>query len=316
MPIFKIQHITKYEYNKPVKESANEITIFPYKCKEQEIVQHELIITNQPDIYVYTDYWGNQVGMFNLLSPHMTLVIESQLTIRTLLNEPVNLNNHSVMTELQQEVKGKLQLLELSTPDSIELGQYINDIINFIQPEDKSIVEIVEKCCTYVFEKFKYIKGITTIETTVDEILQLQSGVCQDFAHVLLQILRTLHIPCRYVSGYICPNKNGMRGEGATHAWVEAYIPGYGWAGIDPTNNVWVTNTHVKLAVGNHFSDCTPVKGTFKGPARQKLSVYVAVGYEDGEIFEDRNNVQLQTANTNDLKDLGMDNYAEEQQQQ
>lgn len=316
MPIFKIQHITKYEYNKPVKESANEITIFPYQCKEQEILQHELIITNQPDVYIYTDYWGNQIGMFNLLSPHMTLVIESLLTIHTLLPEPISLNFQSGMEELGQDVKGKLQLLKLSTPDNILLGHNIDDIIDSIQPADKSIVQIVEKCCTYIFKHFKYIKGITNIETTVDEILQLQSGVCQDFAHVLLQILRTLHIPCRYVSGYICPNKNGMRGEGATHAWVEAYIPGYGWAGIDPTNNVWVTNTHVKLAVGNHFSNCTPVKGTFKGQARQKLSVYVSVGYEDGETFEEQNNVQMQTAIANDPKDLEMDNYSEQQQQQ
>ena len=107
-----------------------------------------------------------------------------------------------------------------------------------------------------------------------------------------------------------------MRGEGATHTWVEAYIPHYGWAGIDPTNNVWVTNTHVKLAVGNNFSDCTPVKGTFKGLARQKLSVYLSVGYEDGETFEDQNNVQMQTASTNDCKGLEMDNYSEQQQQQ
>jgi transglutaminase-like putative cysteine protease len=75
---------------------------------------------------------------------------------------------------------------------------------------------------------------------------------------------------------------------------VEAWLPGYGWAGIDPTNNVWVTNTHVKLAVGRHFTDCSPVKGTFKGPARQKLSVYVSVGYEDGQVFEEMNNVHLQ----------------------
>jgi transglutaminase-like putative cysteine protease len=97
------------------------------------------------------------------------------------------------------------------------------------------------------------------------------------------------------VSGYICPNKNGLRGEGATHAWVEVWVPGYGWAGIDPTNNVWVTNNHVKLAVGRDFNDCSPVKGTFKGPAIQKLSVFVSVGYEDGHVFEEMNNVSMQT---------------------
>lgn len=84
-----------------------------------------------------------------------------------------------------------------------------------------------------------------------------------------------------------------MRGEGATHAWVEAWIPGYGWAGIDPTNNVWVSNRHVKLAVGRNFYDCSPVKGTFKGPAKQSLSVYVSVGYEDGQTFEEVSKVKM-----------------------
>ena len=86
-----------------------------------------------------------------------------------------------------------------------------------------------------------------------------------------------------------------MRGEGATHAWVEAYIPGYGWAGIDPTNNVWVTNNHIKLAVGRHFNDCTPVKGTFKGRHGRSFRVYVSIGYEDGHVFEEVNNVQMET---------------------
>ncbi|RYY60829.1 MAG: transglutaminase family protein [Chitinophagaceae bacterium] len=148
-------------------------------------------------------------------------------------------------------------------------------------------------CAEFVYKNFQYIKGITTIETTVREILEIRSGVCQDFAHLMLELLRNLDIPCRYVSGYICPNKNGMRGEGATHAWVEAWIPNSGWAGIDPTNNVWVTDTHVKLAVGRNFTDCTPVKGTFKGLARQSLSVYVSVGYEDGQTFEEMNKVKV-----------------------
>ena len=184
--------------------------------------------------------------------------------------------------ELKDEVSNNLSLLELSHIEKL------NSVDRSMKWSKKFMNPGIPCACScgkmqhYIFNNFQYIKGITTIETTVAEILEHRSGVCQDFAHVMLEILRSLQIPGRYVSGYICPNKNGMRGEGATHAWVEAWIPGSGWTGIDPTNNVWVTNHHVKLAVGRNFNDCSPVKGTFKGPARQSLSVFVSVGYEDG----------------------------------
>ena len=104
---------------------------------------------------------------------------------------------------------------------------------------------------------------------------------------MLLVFLREIQIPARYVSGYICPNQNGMRGEGATHAWIEAYIPNNGWVGLDPTNNCVTNDLHVRLAVGRNFSDCSPVKGTYKGTAGQTLEVGVSVSYENGKMIED-----------------------------
>jgi transglutaminase-like putative cysteine protease len=293
MAIFRIHHITRYEYDRPVKESVNEIKIFPYKCPEQEILQHDLLITGQPEIQTFTDYWGNKSGNFNLLPPHKVLTIESKLLVRTTATSQLQINFHSTFDQLQEEMEDQLLLLELAQPDVIKTQSAINNIITVIKQPGKSVAAVTEHCSEYIFKNFKYLKGITTIETTVDEILQHRAGVCQDFAHIMLHILRCCRIPCRYVSGYICPNKDGMRGEGATHAWVEAWIPGYGWAGIDPTNNIWVTNKHVKLSVGRHFNDCSPVKGTFKGPAKQKLSVVVSVGYEDGNVFEETNDVYL-----------------------
>ncbi len=295
MSVFKIHHLTKYEYDRPVKESMNEIKIFPYQCPEQELLQHELIITTNPDVLVFTDYWGNKTGVFSLLQPHKELIIESKLTLRTTASAQLKINFHTGWDELQNEMDENLQLIELAAPEKVESQKEIDKISASVFAESKTIASAAEQCSEYIFKYFKYIKGITNIETTVDEILEHHAGVCQDFAHLMLQVLRTLKIPSRYVSGYICPNKNGMRGEGATHAWVEAWIPQYGWAGIDPTNNTWVTNNHVKLAVGRHFSDCSPAKGTFKGPAKQKLSVYVSVGYEDGQVFEEMNNVRMET---------------------
>ncbi len=315
MSIFKIHHITKYEYDRAVKESMNEIKIFPYQCSEQEILQHELQITGHPDIQHYSDYWGNRTGVFNVLQPHKSLVIESKLLIRT-TSRPLPIQGFSSgFTELETDRLSSLQMVEMSSTDFIHSQAEVNEIAGKVHQPGRSVAATVEACGEFIFKKFKYIKGITNIETTVDEILEHHAGVCQDFAHLMLQILRTLKIPSRYVSGYICPNKNGMRGEGATHAWVEAWIPDYGWAGIDPTNNVWVMNHHVKLAVGRHFNDCTPVKGTFKGPARQVLSVYVSVGYEDGNTFEEMNNVHLQTQGNNPGEEILDESFAGQQQQ-
>jgi transglutaminase-like putative cysteine protease len=293
MPTFKIQHTTKYEYDRPVSESVNEVKIFPYQCREQETLQHDVFVTGQPDIATYTDYWGNKSGSFNLLHPHKFLSVESRLIIRTTSSSQLEFNFHSGLDQLQKEMAGNLQLIELAAADPIAAQEEISRIAAIIVTEGTSVAAIVEKCSEYIFKHFKYIKGITSIETTVDEILEHRAGVCQDFAHLMLHILRSLHIPCRYVSGYICPNKNGMRGQGATHAWAEIWIPEFGWAGIDPTNNIWVTNKHVKLSVGRNFSDCSPVKGTFKGPAIQALSVVVSVSYENGDVFEEMNKVHL-----------------------
>ena len=292
MAIFSIHHITRYEYSQPVKESLNQIKIHPLICPTQEILQHDVIISHQPELHLYTDYWGNRTGIFTITEPHKSLSIESKLIVRTIEQPEPSMTNISVFNPI---IPGNdLLLTELSLPEQISRQSEIIDIAEDIKEQRENYIDIIHASNEYIYRNFQYIKGITDYETTVDEILEHKSGVCQDFAHILLQILRTLRIPCKYVSGYICPNKNGMRGEGATHAWVEVWIPGYGWAGIDPTNNVWVKDTHVKLSTGRNFYDCSPAKGTFKGIAKQQLSVYVSVGYEDGHIFEEMNDVGME----------------------
>jgi transglutaminase-like putative cysteine protease len=313
MPTFRIHHITSYEYDRPVTESVNEIRIFPYQCEEQEVLHQELLITGQPELLIFNDYWGNKTAIFNLPAPHKELVIESNLVVRTTMDADRRLNFNTGFESLHAETQQNISLLELTKAEPIINQDAIDDILRQIYQPWKSVAATVQDCCQYIFQHFSYIKGITDIETTVDEILEFKSGVCQDFAHVMLQVLKTLKIPSRYVSGYICPNKNGLRGEGATHAWVESWIPGYGWAGIDPTNNIWVTNTHVKLAVGRNFTDCSPVKGTFKGPAIQRLFVLVSIGYEDGHHFEERNLVTLPVSQEANSRPLHQDEIAMQQ---
>lgn len=291
MPVFSIQHITQYLYDRPVKESTSHVRIFPVQDDLQQVLQQELLITGSPAVDVYIDYFGNRVGDFSFLPPHQELKIDSRIVVRTNDEWSAPLLNTATVADVLPLVENDIALLWLCERERIEKQAQFDALIDSLELREGPIVQIASACNAYIYKHFQYQKGITNVETTLDEILEHRSGVCQDFAHLLLQMLRTLGIPARYVSGYICPNKSGMRGEGATHAWVEYFLPGEGWVGLDPTNNIFAGTHHVRLAVGRHFGDCSPVKGTFKGIANQKLSVYVSVGYEDGHTFENTNNV-------------------------
>ena len=316
MAIFKIVHITKYQYNWPIKESINEIRLFPHNFENQDVLQYELHITNNPDVEISKDYYGNRVGNFNNLEAHSEMTIESRMSVRVNHSLKIPEIDLTTVADLEIEKQKSVLLLRLSYPETIQKQNKINAILKKIDCSDKPVIEIAQRCNQYIYENFTYTKGITNIETTVDEILTMKKGVCQDFAHVLLQLLRTVGIPSRYVSGYICPNESGLRGEGATHAWVEIYTPTQGWLGLDPTNNIWTMDNHIRLSVGKNFYDCSPVKGTFKGLARQTLSVSVSVGYEDGRHFEEINNVLLEEATIEGKKQLDHIELLHQQQQQ
>ncbi|WP_269686212.1 transglutaminase family protein [Flavobacterium lacustre] len=313
MALFNIIHITKYQYNWPIKESINEIRLFPHNFENQDVLQHQLLINNDPEIEISKDYYGNCVGNFNTIEAHTEMTIESRMIVRVNHSLKIPEIESTTVADLAHEKQNSVMLLRLCYPEVIKKENEIYAILNEIDYTNKSIIEIAQQCNTYIFNNFTYSKGITNIETTIDEILEIRKGVCQDFAHVLLQLLRTAGIPSRYVSGYICPNEGGLRGEGATHAWVEIYSPNQGWLGLDPTNNIWTMDNHVKLSVGRNFYDCTLVKGTFKGLSKQTLSVSVSIGYEDGRKFEEINNVQLEKVSEAVQEQL---DYIEQQQQQ
>ena len=316
MAVFKIVHITKYQYNWPIKESINEIRLFPHHFDNQDVLQYQLLITHSPIVEISRDYYGNRVGNFNNLEAHEEMTIESRMLVRVNHSLKIPEIDSTTVKDLASEKANSILLQRLSYPETINKQKEINLILKKINHPEKSIIAIAQECNDYIFKNFTYTKGITNIETTVDEILEIRKGVCQDFAHVLLQLLRTAGIPARYVSGYICPNESGLRGEGATHAWVEIYTPTQGWLGLDPTNNIWTMDNHVKLSVGRNFYDCTPVKGTFKGFARQTLSVCVSIGYEDGRQFEEINDVQLQEVTVEEQVQLDYIEQLHQQQQQ
>lgn len=289
MPEFKIQHITKYSYDNFVRDSANKIILFPIVDVYQEVIKHDLTITGNPLVDTYIDYYGNEVGSFTYTERHTQLIINSVLLVNTHVR-PLPVDNMFAAEQWNElfNLRYIVPYIDFLKQEYFEGLIELQPVVEKERRTEDTPYHTALKFCQYVYKNFTYIKGVTTVETTLDEIWKIKAGVCQDFAHLLMVMLRLVGIPARYVSGYICPNRDGMRGEGATHAWAEAYIPGYGWLGIDPTNNCVANDMHVRLAVGRNFSDCSPVKGVYKGSANHRLDVSVSVGYEDSHLPQEK----------------------------
>lgn len=278
MAEYHIKHITRYTYPTPVIDSANQVMLFPVNDERQEVKKHELLISHRPPVEVFTDYFGNKVGIFSLLKPHTELTIES--LIRVVVQDiaaPADDVPVAGQWENLERIRGEFPYMDFMLLENCDAHAGISAVVASLQQAGSTPFRIAGEMSAYVYNQFEYKKNITSVETRVDEIWKLKAGVCQDFAHVLLVMLRLVGIPARYVSGYICPKNHELRGEGATHAWVEAYIPFYGWLGFDPTNNCLAGDRHVRLAIGRHFTDCTPVKGTYKGSSAHTLEVSVTI---------------------------------------
>lgn len=287
MPIFNIKHVTSYKYASPVRDSANQIILYPISDEYQKVIKHELSISNNPGVDIYKDYYGNEVGIFTQSEPHSQLKILSRIYVET-IPRPLPQDDMFIHEQwrMLDESRYDVSFIDYLKQEYFEGAEMLQQASSALKSENDTPYKTAVKFCNYVFTHFEYIKGVTTVDTKLDEILRLKAGVCQDFAHILTTMLRFTQIPARYVSGYICPNKNGMRGEGATHAWAEAYIPEYGWLGLDPTNNCIANENHVRLAVGRNFCDCSPVKGVYNGASEHVLEVNVSVGYDDKGVFE------------------------------
>ena len=278
MADYHIKHITRYTYASTVIDCSNQIMLYPLNDSLQIVKTHELKITNDPIVEIFTDFFENKIGVFSVVAPHNELTIQSDIVVSTM---PVINPLDDIAAPLQWEELSKMcgifPYMDFMHREKFAADEEIQKLLSGIVDTSKSPLVNANILSEYVYNNFEYKKGVTNIETKVDEILKLKAGVCQDFAHVLLVMLHMIGIPARYVSGYICPKDREMRGEGATHAWVEAYIPFFGWLGLDPTNNCIVSDRHVRLAIGRNFSDCTPVKGTYKGSSEHTLEVSVVI---------------------------------------
>ncbi len=278
MNSYTIKHTTRYSYDATVIDCANQVMLYPLVDAHLEVRKHEIKISGNPAIEVFVDYFGNQVGVFSVIKPHNELLIESTADVITkMVILPTDDISAPEQWEHLHSLKDTFPYLDFLSREYFTSIEEVKSIMESLMQTDQTPFQNAKIFTDYVYNTFAYKQGVTNVETEIEELWQLKAGVCQDFAHLLLVLLRMANIPGRYVSGYICPKDKEMRGTGATHAWVEAYIPWYGWIGLDPTNNCVVNDQHVRLAVGRNFTDCTPAKGTYKGSGHHTLEVSVEI---------------------------------------
>jgi transglutaminase-like putative cysteine protease len=288
---FKISHITTYHYGNPAAEAYGEARLTPPDLPTQRVLKHRVTIEPATPTSNYTDHFGNRVDFFSLPFRHQKLVVSSQLLVAT---TPPKLPEES----LQVTVGEARQIFSSALPDVFEYLQptgIVRTGSTALQwarrylREESTLDEALTALNEAIHDSFDYITGVTENSTELAVIWKHRKGVCQDFVHVALSVLRTAGLPARYVCGYIEaiapreePGKRRLVGAYATHAWVEALVPGMMWVALDPTNRQWCNERYVAVSYGRDASDAAPLRGTFKGSGGQKLTAKVLMTRMNG----------------------------------
>ncbi len=208
MPSYKIKHITRYSYSSTVIDCINQIMLYPIIDSLVEVRNHEIKISHDPLIESFMDYFGNHVGVFSIIKPHTSLLIES---VADVITKPIIFPADDMEPSQQWDVLKNLQYhtayMDFLKPEVFDSYEEVKNILGEIIITEKTPLHNATVLSEYVYNNFAYQKGITNVETKTEDIWKLKAGVCQDFAHILLVFLRMFEIPSKYVSGYICPER-------------------------------------------------------------------------------------------------------------
>jgi transglutaminase-like putative cysteine protease len=269
--ILEIQHETRLDYTEPVTEAVAEMRVEPVSDAEQTCCSFNLNVSPPVQIFHYADGFNNRVHHFNLLPAHTQMRVHAASVVQTQPREcdlsasraifPVGLSGNAREIIGFLNYHGPVRLTPLLTP-----------LIDALTPApDSRLADLIFRVSHYIHAHFRYAKDVTQASSPIDDVLRHGQGVCQDFAHLMIAILRRFGVPARYVSGYL--HRPGK--ESQSHAWCEAWLPDLGWVGIDPTNDRPADESLVKVAIGRDFTDVPPNKGVYRGQARESISVRV-----------------------------------------
>lgn len=292
MPL-RIIHRTEYLYDSSVSASYGQLYLLPREAAGQQVLGSQLLIDPTPDSYnEFLDFYGNRVANFSVAKSH------AMLTITT--TSRVDVSGRSVISEqqfLRPSWNDTVDILNVSADDAVldargfsfesplvPMSSATRDYAEESFRPGRGLLEAVSELTGRIFTDIAYKTGVTSLDTSPDDVLALRQGVCQDFAHLQIACLRSMGLAARYVSGYLetlpPPGQTKLQGADASHAWVSVFVPGLGWVDVDPTNNCFVSGRHICTAWGRDYADVSPVKGVIFTDAKSNtMTVSVDVSH-------------------------------------
>ncbi|MBX3276482.1 MAG: transglutaminase family protein [Acidobacteria bacterium] len=281
---YSIRHLTRFAYSAPISESIMELRMQPRTEGGQRCLSFDLTTSPRARLLAYRDYLGNIVHHFDIPGRHSQLRITAESMVEV---SPSSLPD-SLSPEAWREVdeaasKGEhWDSLRPSTfVSETELLKTLARELGMGRRDDP--LTLLREMNEGIYNAFDYSPQTTQVDSPIDHALEDRRGVCQDFAHIMLALVRGQGIPARYVSGYLYhgAEDHDRSAAGATHAWIEAWLPGLGWVGFDPTNNLIAGERHIRTAIGRDYADVPPTRGVFRGKTSSELTVGVQVTPSD-----------------------------------
>jgi transglutaminase-like putative cysteine protease len=278
--LFRIKHVTRYVYEQPASQSHNDVRLTPIDAPDQKRVAFSLEVTPPAAISEYRDSFGNLAHSIDIQPPHTELIISSASVVDRLAlpaEPPPQITFGDYLADDSARMKRYGEFLNPSR--YVPFSDRLRTFFWSVPPRlSEDITAYTERMVIYVRSQFAYDGATTNVHSTVDDILTSGGGVCQDFAHLSIGLLRLAGIPARYVSGYLAPDPrrtaNSTRPELAPHAWIEALLPGTGWTGFDPTHKTRTLIRHIRVAIGRDYNDLPPVSGVYASAGGARRMAY------------------------------------------
>jgi transglutaminase-like putative cysteine protease len=283
---FAIHYLTEYRYEEPVSDNLNVLRVTPASTPTQEVEDFRVRVDPEARLHRHTDYFGTQVVEFGITQPHEHLTIDVRARVAT--TEPPELLGGGWDALAVPGYRSAASEYLLPEPIAERWRGEVGSLAEAVRGATPA--DTLRTLCELIPDRFEYRPGVTYVGSTVEDLLEGGAGVCQDFAHLALALLRDLGIAARYVSGYFYApapdDADSASAEVQTHAWLEALLPAEDggeprWAGADPTNRRLAGAAHVKIGHGRRYADIPPIKGVFRGGSGSKMESTVRMTRAD-----------------------------------